>query len=204
LRSASCRRPSPTGALVTALARKNLRLLFDSVAIQRKAVGAEELSWFAQHESARASVDSQACHKAECQSSEPALVTATMEIPTIDDPSVNNDARRQIQHVARQVIRAFDRSGAAAREVTNAPGQWCLCALTGQGGVGSGSTRPGRGGKRGGNAMESFIVCVDLVRRHRRTSSVSGRASISRGCTQGCGSSGVICHRPLASGLLPD
>ncbi|HZE15948.1 MAG TPA: GNAT family N-acetyltransferase, partial [Mycobacterium sp.] len=39
---------------------------------------------------------------------EPGVVTATGEIPALDDLSLNEDTRRQIQHVAHQVIHAFD------------------------------------------------------------------------------------------------
>ncbi len=36
------------------------------------------------------------------------VVTTTMEIPALDDMPLDDDARRQILHVARQVIHAFD------------------------------------------------------------------------------------------------
>jgi RimJ/RimL family protein N-acetyltransferase len=39
---------------------------------------------------------------------EPGVVTTTGEIPAPDDLPLDDDTRRQIQHVARQVIRAFD------------------------------------------------------------------------------------------------
>jgi protein lysine acetyltransferase len=39
---------------------------------------------------------------------EPGVVTTTGEIPAPDDLPLDYDTRRQIQHVARQVIRAFD------------------------------------------------------------------------------------------------
>jgi len=39
---------------------------------------------------------------------EPGVVSTTMEIPALDDLPVDNDACRQIQHVARQVIHALD------------------------------------------------------------------------------------------------
>jgi len=42
----------------------------------------------------------------ECE--EPGVVTTTMEIPALDDVPIKRDAFRQIRHVARQVIHAFD------------------------------------------------------------------------------------------------
>ena len=39
---------------------------------------------------------------------EPGVVTTTAEIPAPDDLPLDYDTRRQIEHVARQVIRAFD------------------------------------------------------------------------------------------------
>ena len=39
---------------------------------------------------------------------EPGVVTATGEIPALDDLPLDDDTRRQIQHVAHQVIHAFD------------------------------------------------------------------------------------------------
>jgi protein lysine acetyltransferase len=39
---------------------------------------------------------------------EPGVITTTGEIPAPDDLPLDNDTRRQIQHVARQVIHAFD------------------------------------------------------------------------------------------------
>ena len=39
---------------------------------------------------------------------EPGTIATTMVISAIDDVPINGDVRRQIHHVARQVIRAFD------------------------------------------------------------------------------------------------
>ena len=39
---------------------------------------------------------------------EAGVVTTTMEIPALDEISLDHDARRQILYVARQVIHAFD------------------------------------------------------------------------------------------------
>ena len=39
---------------------------------------------------------------------EPGVITTTGEIPDFDDLPLDDDTRRQIQHVARQVIHAFD------------------------------------------------------------------------------------------------
>ena len=39
---------------------------------------------------------------------EPGVVTTTGQIPALDDLPLDYDTRRQIQHVARQVIHAFD------------------------------------------------------------------------------------------------
>jgi CRP-like cAMP-binding protein len=42
------------------------------------------------------------------ENEEPGVVTTTGEIPALDDLPLDDDTRRQIQHVARQVIHAFD------------------------------------------------------------------------------------------------
>lgn len=39
---------------------------------------------------------------------EPGVITTTLEIPPLDDLPLDYDTRRQIEHVARQVIHAFD------------------------------------------------------------------------------------------------
>jgi CRP-like cAMP-binding protein len=82
-------------------------LLLVALAIAARTDGIERFhAWVAsENEAARALA--RKLHP-EWEREEPGVVTTTMEIPALDDLPIDKDLRRRIEHVARQVIHAFD------------------------------------------------------------------------------------------------